>query len=323
MIKRSFFHTKAIYPDMQAALRPTPQKIEWILKHTICLPKGLNLYNILILARLEAYMPVCFLSTMVGLNIAGGSHNLASLFIIGLANMFAMAATCAFNDAEDAPEDMLARSTRNIIALGRASKSTGYLVAAGSGIISLSLAVIAGINVFLIILAFIAIAFLYSWRPVRMKTMPFWDLSTHAIMGGLMFLSSAWSYGIFWDGHVFSVSLIFSSGIALALLAHQLYDYEDDIAAKITTTVVALGKRKTYWIKGCIYFLIVCLLVKENLSGFFPLKLIMSFCFVTSSVILITIILYPKQAFSVSKRVVPWAVNAGAVAAILMWYNVN
>ena len=321
MIKRSFLHTKAPYPNMQATLKLAQHKIDWILKHTINLPKGLNPQNILILARLEAYMPVCFLSTMVGLNIAGGSHNLASLFIIGLANMFAMASTCAFNDAEDAPEDKLARSTRNIIALGKASKSTGYIVAVGSGIISLSLAIIAGGTVFLIIATLIVIAFLYSWRPVRLKAMPFWDLSTHAIMGGLMFLSSAWSYGIFWDGHVFSVSLIFSSGIALALLAHQLYDYEDDIAAKITTTVVVLGKRTTYWIKGCIYFLIVCLLAKENLSGFFPFKLIMSFCFVASSVILITIILYPKQAFSVSKRVVPWAVNAGAIAAILMWYT--
>jgi 4-hydroxybenzoate polyprenyltransferase len=321
MIKRSFFHTKAMYSDMQIALKLTQQKIDWILKHTINLPKGLILHNILILARLEAYMPICFFSTMVGLNIAGSSHNLASLLIIGLANTFAMAATCAFNDAEDATEDMLARSTRNIIALGNASKSTGYIVAVGTGIISLSLSIIAGINVFFIILAFIVIAFLYSWRPVRLKTMPLLDLSSHAIMGGLMFLSSAWSYGIFWDGHVLSVCLIFSSGIALALLAHQLYDYEDDIAANITTTVVVLGKRKSYWIKGCIYFLIVCLLAKENLSGFFPFKLIMSFCFVTSSVILITIILYPKQAFSVSKRVVPWAVNAGAVAAILMWYT--
>ncbi|MBT6052830.1 MAG: UbiA family prenyltransferase [Candidatus Scalindua sp.] len=321
MIKRSFLHTKAPYPNMQATLKLAQHKIDWILKHTINLPKGLNPQNILILARLEAYMPVCFLSTMVGLNIAGGSHNLASLFIIGLANMFAMASTCAFNDAEDAPEDKLARSTRNIIALGKASKSTGYIVAVGSGIISLSLAIIAGGTVFLIIATLIVIAFLYSWRPVRLKAMPFWDLSTHAIMGGLMFLSSAWSYGIFWDGHVLSVCLIFSLGICLALLAHQLYDYEDDIAAKITTTVVVLGKRTTYWIKGGIYFLIVCLLAKENLSGFFPFKLIMSFCFVASSVILITIILYPKQAFSVSKRVVPWAVNAGAIAAILMWYT--
>ena len=292
MIKRSFFHTKAPYPNMHAALKLTQQKIDWILKRTIYLPKGLNPHNILMLARLEAYMPVCFFSTTVGLNVAGGSHDLASLLIIGLANMFAMAATCAFNDAEDAPEDMLARSTRNIIALGRASKSTGYIVAVGSGIISLSLAIIAGITVFLIISAFIVIAFLYSWRPVRLKAMPFWDLSTHAIMGGLMFLSSAWSYGIFWDVHVLSVCLIFSSGIALALLAHQLYDYEDDIAAKITTTVVVLGKRTTYWIKGCIYFIIICLLAKENLSGFFPFKLIMSFCCVTSSIILITIILY-------------------------------
>jgi 4-hydroxybenzoate polyprenyltransferase len=321
MLKRSFFHTRAPYPNMQVTLKLAQHKIDWILKHTTNLPKGLNPQNILILARLEAYMPVCFLSTMVGLNIAGGSHNLASLFIIGLTNMFAMASTCAFNDAEDAPEDKLARSTRNIIALGKASKSTGYIVAVGSGIISLSLAIIAGGTVFLIIAALIVIAFLYSWRPVRLKAMPFWDLSTHAIMGGLMFLSSAWSYGIFWDGHVLSVCLIFSLGICLALLAHQLYDYEDDIAAKITTTVVVLGKRTTYWIKGGIYFLIVCLLAKENLSGFFPFKLIMSFCFVASSVILITIILYPKQAFSVSKRVVPWAVNAGAIAAILMWYT--
>ena len=217
MIKRSFLHTKAPYPNMQATLKLAQHKIDWILKHTINLPKGLNPQNILILARLEAYMPVCFLSTMVGLNIAGGSHNLASLFIIGLANMFAMASTCAFNDAEDAPEDKLARSTRNIIALGKASKSTGYIVAVGSGIISLSLAIIAGGTVFLIIATLIVIAFLYSWRPVRLKAMPFWDLSTHAIMGGLMFLSSAWSYGIFWDGHVLSVCLIFSLGICLAL----------------------------------------------------------------------------------------------------------
>ena len=321
MIKRSFLHMREPHPNMQATLRPAQQKIDWILKHTLHLPKGLNPHNILILARLEAYMPVCFFSTMVGLNIAGGSHNLASLIIIGMANMFAMSATCAFNDAEDAPEDMLARSTRNIIALKKASKSTGYIVAAGSGIISLSLAIIAGTTVFLIISALIVIAFLYSWRPVRLKAKPFWDLFTHAIMGSLMFFSSVWSYGIFWDSHVLSVCLIFSSGITLALLAHQLYDYDDDIAAKTTTTVVVLGKRTTYWIKGCIYFLIVCLLAKENLSGFFPLKLIMSFCFVASSVLLITIILHPKQAVSVIKRVIPWAVNAGAVAAILMWYT--
>lgn len=312
---------RAPHTNMQATLKPAQHKIDWKLKHTIHLPKGLNPHNILILARLEAYMPVCFFSTMVGLNIAGSSHNLASLLIIGLANMFAMAATCAFNDTEDAPEDMLASSTRNIIALEKASKNTGHIVAIGFGIISLSLAMIAGITVFLIISALIVVAFLYSWRPVRLKAMPFWDLSTHAIMGSLMFLSSAWSYGVFWDGHVLSVCLIFSSGIALALLAHQLYDYEDDIAAKTTTTVVVLGKRTSYWIKGGIYFLIVYLLAKENLSGFFPLKLIISFCFVTCSLILVTIILHPKQAFSVTKRMIPWAVNAGAVAAILMWYT--
>ena len=114
-----------------------------------------------------------------------------------------------------------------------------------------------------------------------------------------------------------------SLGIVLALLAHQLYDYEDDLAVKFRTTVVVLGKRKTYYIKGCIYLLIVCLLSKECLSGFFPFRLILSFFVVAGGMILITIALYPKQAYYVSKRIIPWAVNAGAVAAILMWYIRN
>lgn len=120
---------KAMYPDMQVILKPTQQKIDSILERSSNVLKGLNLYNILTLARLQAYMPVCFFSTIVGLHIAGSSHSLKSLLVIGLANTFAMAATCAFNDAEDAPEDMLAHSTRNIIALRKASKITGYLVA--------------------------------------------------------------------------------------------------------------------------------------------------------------------------------------------------
>ncbi len=294
-----------------------------IFKNNSNLLNGLNISTIFSLARFEAYMPVCFFSTIVGLDIADYLHSIMSLVIIGLANTFAMAATCAFNDAEDAPEDKLARTTRNIIALGRATKSTGYLVAVAFCIISLALSSIAGITVFLIILAFMINAFLYSWRSFRMKAMPFWDLFSHAIMSSLMFLSSAWSSGIIWESHVMQICLIFSLGIVLALLAHQLYDYEDDIAAKTSTTVVVLGKRKTYWMKGFLYFLIVCLLTKECLSGFLPLMLILSFFVVAGSMILITIVLYPKHAFNVSKRMIPWSVNTGTTAAIFMWYIRN
>ncbi len=308
---------------MKVAPRLIQYKSERIFGYNTNLLKGLSFSNILTLARLEAYMPVCFLSTIVGLGIADNLHRFMPLVIIGLANTFAMAATCAFNDVEDASDDMLSHSKRNVIALGRASKSTGYLVAIVSCVISLSLSIIAGITVFFIILAFIIIAFLYSWRPFRMKAMLFWDLFSHAVMGGLMFLSSAWSSGILWESHVMRICLIFSLGIVLALLAHQLYDYEDDIASKTRTTVVALGKRKAYWVKGCIYLFIVCLLSKECLSGFFPLKLILSFSVVAGSMILIPIALNPKNAFYVSKRMIPWAVNTGAVAAILAWCIIN
>lgn len=284
--------------------------------------KGLNISTIFSLARLHVYMPICFFSTMVGLDIADNSHTLVSLLTIGLANTFALVATFAFNDAEDAPDDMLARSTKNIIALGKASKGTGYLVASVAGAIGLLLSIIAGVTVFLIILAMLVTTFLYSWRPFRMKAMPFWDAFTHAIVGGLIFLSSAWSSqeGILWGNHVLPICLIFSLGTVLALLNHELYEYEDDLAANIRTTVVVLGKKKSYWIIGCISFLLVSLIINEYLSGTIPIISILSFVIVGSCLILIPIMLYPGQAISVSKRMIPWAVNTGAVVAALMWY---
>ncbi len=323
MIKWPQFHIHSLRPfTRRAPVELTLKKSNGIWRTNTTLLKGLNISIILSLARLHVYMPICFLSTMVGLDIAGTTHRLIPLLIIGLANTFALVATFAFNDAEDVPEDMLARSTSNVIALGKASKGTGYLVAAVAGIISLSLSIIAGFTVFLIILTILITTFLYSWRSFRMKAMPFWDVFTHAVVGGLIFLSSAWSSqeGIFWGSHVLLICLIFSLGTVLAILNHELFEYEDDLATNTRTTVVALGKKKSCWIVGCISFLFAGLIMNEYWSGIFPLMSIMLFCIVAGSLILLSIALYPKQAICVSKRMVPWAVNAGGVAAIITWY---
>lgn len=300
------------------------KKKEFVRNNTQLL-KGVNISTVFSLTRLEAYMPMCFFSTIVGLSIVDSSHSLSLLLIIGFANTFAMIATCSFNDAEDVADDMLARSTRNIIALGKASKEVGYLVAAVAAALSITLAVMAGVIVFLIILVFLATTFLYSWRRVRIKAMPFWDVCTHIIMGGLMFLTAAWSSkeGLLLGKHVLVICSVFSLGTALALLTHQLYDYEDDIVANIRNTVIVLGRRKIYWIEGGIYFIIACLLAYEYMAGVFPFSLILSFFVVTCSIILISIALFPKQAFQVSKRVFPWATNSGAVVAILVWYIIG
>lgn len=322
MIKRSFLQTKAIYPGMQVALKPTQQKSNRILEHSSNVLKGLSVSTIFSLARLHVYMPICFFCAMVGLDITGNSHNLISLLTIGLANTFALVATFAFNDAEDAPDDILAHSVRNVIALGNASKDTGYFIAATAAIISLSLSAIAGTIVVLITLAILITSFLYSWRPFRMKSMPFWDTFTHAVVGGLIFLSPAWSSpkGIVWGNHVIPICLIFSLGTVLALLNHELYEYEDDFKADTRTTVVALGKRKSYRIVGCISLLCVSLIINEYLSGIFPMLSILSFLIVGSCLIVIPVMLYPRQAVSVSKHMIPWAMNVGAFSAIITWY---
>jgi len=322
MIKRPFFHMDTMYPDMQVTPHPTQKKSDRILERNSNVLKGLSVSTIFSLARLHVYMPICFLCAMVGLDITGNSHNLASLLTIGLANTFALIATFAFNDAEDAPSDMLARSVRNVIALGNASKETGYFIAATAAIISILLSAIAGTIVVLITLAILITGFLYSWKPVRMKAMPFWDAFTHAVVGGLIFLSPAWSTqkGIIWENHVITACLIFSLSIVLAVLNHELYEYEDDLKANTRTTVVALGKRKAYWIVGCISLLLLSLIIHAYRSGVFPLISILSFLIVGSCLMLIPVMLYPRQAISVSKRMIPWAMNVGAFSAIITWY---
>ncbi len=259
---------------------------------------------------------------MAGLNITGNSHNLVSLLTIGLANTFALIATFAFNDVEDAPEDMLAHSITNLIALGKVSKEAGYLIAAVAGIISLSLSIISGPIVTLSTLAILITTFLYSWRPVKMKAKPFWDAFTHAVVGGLLFLSPAWSTqkGIIWENHVIPICMIFSLGTVLAILNHELYEYEDDLRANTRTTVVALGKRKSYWVVGCVSLLCASLIINAYLSGTFPMISILSFVVVGSCLILIPIMLHPRQAVSVSKRMIPWAINLGVFSAIITWY---
>ncbi len=322
MIKRSFFHINTMYPDMQVTLKPTEHKSDRILERSSNVLKGLSVSTIFSLARLHVYMPICFFCAMVGLYIAGSSQSLISLLTIGLANTFALVATFAFNDAEDSPDDMLAQSVRNVIALGDAPKGTGYFIAATAAIISLALSAIAGTIVVLITLAILITSFLYSWRPFRMKAMPFWDTFTHAVVGGLIFLSPAWSSqkGIIWGDHVIPICLIFSLGTVLALLNHELYEYEDDLTANTRTTVVALGKEKAYWIVGCISLLLLSLILYAYRSGVFPIISILSFVIVGSCLMLIPMMLYPGQAISVSKRMVPWAMNVGAFSAITMWY---
>jgi 4-hydroxybenzoate polyprenyltransferase len=307
---------------MKATLRLTRQKSESIFGSNANLLKGLNLYNILILARLEVYMPICFLCAVVGLDTAGSLQSLVSLIIIGLANTFALVAIFAFNDAEDAPYDMLARSVRNVIALGNVSREAGYLMAVAAVIISLLLSAIAGAIVVLITLAILITGFLYSWGAVRMKAKPFLDLFTHAIVGGLIFLSPAWSSqeGIVWKNHVIPTCLIFSLGTALAVLNHELYGYEDDLKANTRTTVVELGKKRSYWIAGFFFLIIISLIIYEFRSGTFPLLSILSFFVVGTILILIPMMLYPKQAISLSKRMIPWGINIGVLSALITWY---
>lgn len=284
--------------------------------------KGLNISTFFSLARLHVYGPICFFSTILGLDVIGKLHDLWSLFIIGTANTFALIATFAFNDAEDAPDDAHAGKTKNVVASGKISKEAGYLTAVAAAAISVSLAAYAGIIVCLVILSVLATTFLYSWRRVRLKGRPFWDVIVHAVTGGLLFLAAAWSSndGIIWGNRVLPVFMVFALGNTVAVLVHGLFEYEKDLDAGIRTSVTALGKKASLWIVSIVFSVFTVFILNEYRMGTFPLLSIVSFFIVAGTLMLLSIFLFSKISTLTPERMVPWAVNSGAVSAFVVWY---
>jgi 4-hydroxybenzoate polyprenyltransferase len=279
--------------------------------------------SLFMLTRLHVYMPLCFLCTAVGLEIAGKQASITSLLGIGLANTFAFIFAFTFNDVEDAMEDAYVPVSRNPIVQGVISRRMGYWITAVafavSLLLSLSISFIAAATIFLILL----ITFFYSWRSVRLKSMPFWDIFAHALVALLVFLSSAWSSpdGALWSSHIAIIGLACILGTTSAHLTHQLYEYDNDIVTQIKTTASVLGKQKTAVLVHTVWTALLGLLLYAQRQGALPIQLIIAFWSAAGGLILLAIAIAPQQAAHMVRRVFPWAVDAGAISAIIVWFT--
>lgn len=273
------------------------------------------------LFRVHVYLPLCFLVAMLGLDIMGEPHDTLKLFYLGMSTTLTLIGAFSFNDAEDALEDALSKTPRNPVSLGEISRQTAYFVFILSSITGLLIAIFIGTITALIISTVLIITFIYSWRKIRLKSKPFWDVFAHILTFGLIFLASAWSTqaGIVFNRHVLNLALIFSIGGAIALLTHQLYEYRNDTIANIKTTVSILGIKRTYFTIGLLLFGLTSLLLIELRSDVLPWKPLLAMCGVAISILLLSVIIFPSRAAHVSKRIFPWAVSAGIIVSIVIW----
>ncbi len=169
------------------------------------------------------------------------------LFAVIIANILAMAFAFMINDVEDAPDDALnpKKKLHNVISAGILTRREGWIVTWATFGISLVLYGISGIWTLILGGITLALCYLYSAHPFRLKARPITDVVSHALMlSGLLVMTGYFAYNANPQNAWFVIiaAILFS---AYGQFYNQIDDYEVDKEAGLKNTVVLLGKTPT------------------------------------------------------------------------------
>jgi 4-hydroxybenzoate polyprenyltransferase len=205
------------------------------------------------LLRLTRYKEYPFFVIITSLLGAAAANGFLGWKLIGVltANLLAVAFAFMINDVEDAPDDALdpAKVNRNPVSASDLSARTGLLASFGVAIAAGLMYAALGIWPLVMGLSCLAIAYLYSWRRIRLKSKPVVDLISHGLMlAGLQYLSAYFSF----EPSPFSrwvYPFVFVVGISLyGELINELRDLKGDREAGITHTANLIGQRAAFWL---------------------------------------------------------------------------
>jgi len=202
-----------------------------------------HLIGILRLTRYREYIWFVVVSTCLGTLAAYGAVGW-KLAVVLLANELAVAFAFMINDVEDAADDALdeAKARRNPVSAGLISRPIAYGASFLAAALAAALYALLGRWPLIVGATCLLLAFLYSWRPVRLKAIPVADLVSHALMlAGLQFAAAYVTFNLtpgprfFWP---LAMALAIS---AYGELFNELRDLEGDRKAGVTHTASLLG----------------------------------------------------------------------------------
>jgi 4-hydroxybenzoate polyprenyltransferase len=202
---------------------------------------------------LTRYKEYPFFVTITSLLAAAAAHGTLGWKLIGVlsANLLAVAFAFMINDVEDAPDDALdpAKVGRNPVSAADISARTGRLASFGVALAAGLVYAFLGLWPFITGLSCLVIAYLYSWRRVRLKSMPFADLASHClILAGLQYLAAYFSFAPApFSRWVYPFIFV----VAFSLygeLFNELRDLKGDQEAGITHTANLIGQRAASWL---------------------------------------------------------------------------
>jgi len=205
----------------------------------------MQLGGLIRLARYKEFVSFVVITTLLGAAVGDGTFGWR-LVIVLIANWMAVGFAFMINDVEDAPDDALnpAKVKRNPVSAGDLSPGIGQAASLGVATVAAALYALLGAWPFVIGATCLVIGYVYSWRRIRLKSIPIADLISHGLMlAGLQFLAGYLTFGpgLAWRW-VFPLAFL----VAISLygqLFNELRDLEGDTQAGVTHTASLIGRQ--------------------------------------------------------------------------------
>jgi 4-hydroxybenzoate polyprenyltransferase len=198
------------------------------------------------LLRFNDYAGSVVFTTLLGVAAAGGTFSW-HLVLVLVANWVAVGFAFMYNDAEDAEDDARdeKKIKRNPVSAGLISRGQANIASFVAAGIGLALYVPLGLTTTLLGGLCIALGFLYSYRPWRLKGIAVADVVSHALMlSSLQLLCGYFAFADTLNTAYIAPLLSMTAASAYGQLFNQVRDFETDTAAGLRNTAALLGKAR-------------------------------------------------------------------------------
>ena len=280
--------------------------------------------GIIRLTRYKEYIWFVIVTTLLGAAAGNGTFGW-SLIIVLIANWLAVGFAFMINDVEDADDDALnpAKINRNPVSAGILSPRGAYIASYAVMVLSAVMYALLGVIPFIIGLVSLLVGFLYSWRRVRIKSMPFIDLIVHCMMlAGFQFLPAYFAFKSSFDSPWIWPFLAITSISMYGELFNELRDLEGDLKAGVKHTASVLGERNAKILANTLLGIGVVALVMT----LFVVRLIPAWVLIAMAVIALILIMPPLLRVRRSQNMVQFQgsfqvpLQVAAAIAMMVWY---
>ena len=204
--------------------------------------------GVISLTRHKEYVIFVIVTTFLGARVSSAPVDWRLLLVL-VANWLAVGFSFMINDVEDAPDDALnpAKVNRNPVSAGHITPRVGYAASAVVALLAAVAYLFLGPIPFWLGIACLAIGLVYSWRLVRLKSIPVVDLISHGLLlAGLQFLCGYFTFAPNGGGE-WIAPFVFVVSISLyGELFNEVRDLDGDLKAGVTHTAAIIGERAAH-----------------------------------------------------------------------------